>query len=252
MIASVVDLVEEHVCLGGSPFSESIFERWFFACFSQWNVVVREFRSPCLPQFFHELSHCQCWQFRPHEKLQGHLVLQLCLCQVALIYHELDLELVGLVGRILLVEQLPLLVVELSFSGCRSTLEPSSSVQSGRGEIFGGGRGDMYAFSIMTSPVFSPTTFGIHQAEVFLEGWLHSIESDRMSILSEWQDRCRPNIPRLWASSMRYASFVQDMAHSSQSFQDLYALCPWDQQTERILFVSCSNSDLQELLQSWW
>ena len=33
-------------------------------------------------------------------------MLQLCLYQVALIYHELDLELVGLVGRSLLVEQL--------------------------------------------------------------------------------------------------------------------------------------------------
>ena len=32
--------------------------------------------------------------------------------QVALIYHELDLELVGLVGRILLVEELLLLVVD--------------------------------------------------------------------------------------------------------------------------------------------
>ena len=43
MIDSVVDLVEEHVDLGGSQFSESIVERWYFARVSQWNVVVLEF-----------------------------------------------------------------------------------------------------------------------------------------------------------------------------------------------------------------
>ena len=40
MIDSVVDLVEEHVDLGGSQFSESIVERWYFARVSQRNVVV--------------------------------------------------------------------------------------------------------------------------------------------------------------------------------------------------------------------
>ena len=43
MIDSVVDPVEEHVDLGGSQFSESIVERWYFACVSQRNVVVMEF-----------------------------------------------------------------------------------------------------------------------------------------------------------------------------------------------------------------
>ena len=36
-------LVEEHVDLGGSQFSESILERWYFARVSQRNVVVLEF-----------------------------------------------------------------------------------------------------------------------------------------------------------------------------------------------------------------
>ena len=31
---------------------------------------------------------------------------------------------------------------------------------------------------------------------MFLEGWLHSIESDRTSILSSQQDWCRPNVLR--------------------------------------------------------
>ena len=43
MIDSVVDLFEEHVDLGGSQFSESIVERWYFARISQRNVVVLEF-----------------------------------------------------------------------------------------------------------------------------------------------------------------------------------------------------------------
>ena len=46
MIDSVVDLVEEHVDLDGSQFSESILERWYFARVS----VVQEFGSPCLPR----------------------------------------------------------------------------------------------------------------------------------------------------------------------------------------------------------
>ena len=43
MIDCVVDLVEQHVDLGGSKFSESIVERWYFARVSQRNVVVLEF-----------------------------------------------------------------------------------------------------------------------------------------------------------------------------------------------------------------
>ena len=53
--------------------------------------------------------------------------------QVALIHHELDWELVGLIGKTWFVEQLLLLVVEqlpLSSRGCRSTFEPNSFVQS--------------------------------------------------------------------------------------------------------------------------
>ena len=42
----VVDLVEEHVDLGGSQFSESILERLYSAHASQWNVVTLEFGSP--------------------------------------------------------------------------------------------------------------------------------------------------------------------------------------------------------------
>ena len=50
MSGSVVNLFEEHVELGGSQFSESILERWYFARISQRNVVVLEFGSPCLPR----------------------------------------------------------------------------------------------------------------------------------------------------------------------------------------------------------
>ena len=59
MIESVVDLVEEHVDLGGSQFSETILERWHFARASQKNVVILEFGSPHSPRsalFAHDLS----------------------------------------------------------------------------------------------------------------------------------------------------------------------------------------------------
>ena len=88
MIDSVVDLVEERVDLGGSRSSESILERWHFAIASQKNVAVLNFWSPCLPQFFHELPHCRCWASWSHDILQVRLVLQRCVYQVALIYHE--------------------------------------------------------------------------------------------------------------------------------------------------------------------
>ena len=53
---------------------------------------------------------------------------------------------------------------------------------------------------------------------------IDSIVFDRMLILSESQDQYQPNIPRLDVSSMRYASIVHDVVHSSQSLQDLDAL----------------------------
>ena len=59
MIDSVVDLVEEHVGLGGSQFSESILERRYSADASQQNVVTLEFGSPCSPRsalFAHDLN----------------------------------------------------------------------------------------------------------------------------------------------------------------------------------------------------
>ena len=66
MIDSVLDLVEEHVDLGGSQFSESIVERWYFARVSQRNVGVLEFGSPCLPHspsLIHDSRHDQQWIF---------------------------------------------------------------------------------------------------------------------------------------------------------------------------------------------
>ena len=48
MLDFVVDLVEEHVDLDGSQFSESNLERWYSARASQRNVAVLEFGSPFL------------------------------------------------------------------------------------------------------------------------------------------------------------------------------------------------------------
>ena len=74
--------------------------------------------------------------------------------RVSPFYRDLDLGLVGLVGNFVLVEQLLLLVVE-------QLLNPNSFIQSCVKEIFGGGRGDAYTFSHMTSPVSIRTTFVI-------------------------------------------------------------------------------------------
>ena len=66
MIDSVVDLVEEHVDLDGSQFSEPIVERWYFARVSHQNVVVLEFGGPCLPRtpsLTHDSRHDQQWIF---------------------------------------------------------------------------------------------------------------------------------------------------------------------------------------------
>ena len=66
MIDSVVDLFEEHVNLGGSQFSESILERWYFARIAQRNVVNLEFGSRCLPRApssVHDSRHEQQWIF---------------------------------------------------------------------------------------------------------------------------------------------------------------------------------------------
>ena len=82
MIHFVVDLVEEHVDLDGSQFSESILERWYS---TRRNAVVLEFGSPCPPRspllthdsrhdqqrifpFSYEVFHLQRWTFRFHEQ----------------------------------------------------------------------------------------------------------------------------------------------------------------------------------------
>ena len=66
MIGSVKNLFEQHVELGGSQFSESIVERWYFARISQRNVVLLKFGSPCLPRSpssVHDSRHEQQWIF---------------------------------------------------------------------------------------------------------------------------------------------------------------------------------------------
>ena len=67
-----------------------------------------------------------------------------------------------------------------------------------------------------------------NKLEVFLEGYLHSIEFDRMSILFESQDQYQPK-PRLDVSFKHCASIVLDVVQRSQYVQDLDALCLWDQ-----------------------
>ena len=63
-----------------------------------------------------------------------------------------------------------------------------------------------------------------------------------MSILSELSDQYEPNTASwcFFHASCRYCA--------RQSFQDLCALCSWDQQAKRILSISSSNFDLQAFI----
>ena len=82
--------------------------------------------------------------------------------QVAPICNELDLELVGLFGRISLRTTSPSGCRATSPSGCRATFEPHSFVHSCFSEIFGGGRGDSHNFSqfyrAYQEPLMFPTS----------------------------------------------------------------------------------------------
>ena len=90
-----VDLVEEIVGEGGSRSSSQVHEHDSYQLVSQQNVAIQAFWSRCQPRstlgarYFH------------HGKQQG-----------SPFYHDLGLDLVGLIGHFLLVAQLLLLVVE--------------------------------------------------------------------------------------------------------------------------------------------
>ena len=84
-----------------------------------------------------------------------------------------------------------------------------------------------------------------NKLEVFLEGWLHSIESDRMLILFESKNEYQPKISRLDASSMHCARIALDVVQKSQCGQGLCDFRLLDQQARRTLFVFCSNLDIQ-------
>ena len=81
MIDLFVDLIEEHVDLGGFQFSDSIDERSYYARISERNVVCL-LRSPSLNhdsrhdqqrifQFFYIVLHHQRWACRLHDKLES-------------------------------------------------------------------------------------------------------------------------------------------------------------------------------------
>ena len=122
------------------------------------------------------------------------------------------LGLVGLVGSLLLVEQL---------------LNPNSFIQSCFKEIFGGGRGDAYTFSCMISPVFLPNNFRDTKS------WECFVKNDGVrSRLIELQSFLLSKIDvdpihRVFdVSSTLSACTVQDAVLSGRSCQDPCVLCP--------------------------
>ena len=182
------------------------------------------FRWTCLNYLCLNRSHRSVWRTEFFAKRinidpgNGTCFFHLACYQVAPICHELDLELVGLVGKFLLVEQLLLLIVEQLPNPILFSIRPSmrSLVEAEVTCI-------LSRKWLLQFPSWQLMEY--NKLEVFLEGWLHSIEFDRMSILSESQDQYRPNIPRLDVSSMHCAGIVHDVVHSSQSFQDPCDFC---------------------------
>ena len=63
--------------------------------------------------------------------------------------------------------------------------------------------------------------------ELFLERWLHSVECDRMSIISELQDQYQPNTPRLGVSSMRYAGLCTTWYREVNLFRIFMIFVSW-------------------------
>ena len=125
-----------------------------------------------------------------------------------------------LVGKILLVEQLlllvvvqlPLLIVEQLFNPILLSIR--ASVRSlAEVEV----TCILFRIGLLQSSISQLLDY--NKLEVFLEGWLHSIVSDRISILSESQDWCRPNTLCFDVCSILSACTKQDAVHSGQSFR---------------------------------
>ena len=156
--------------------------------------------------------------------------------------HELDLELVGSFDW--------KLQDTCSASARWTWSEPNSLFHSCFNEIFGGGWFDMKTFSKDFSN-FSMNFRNTISWKCFLKDDCIRSSLTECQSFPESKDWCRPNILCSDVSSMLYASIVHDAVHSNQSHQDPCDSCPQDQQTRKILFVSCSNFDLQLSIQSW-
>ena len=174
----VVDLVEEHVGEGGSRSSWPSHKHESSQVVSQQNVAIRVFWSQCqarwaliardlerdlrhgkqrVSTFYHDLFCLQRWSSCCHQMnvFVWHLARDLrhgkqrvsVVSWFGFGFGWFDWELLacwttGPYGR-------------------WATSEPNSFMQSCFKEIFGGGRGDAYTFSYMTSSVSIRTTFGI-------------------------------------------------------------------------------------------
>ena len=165
--------------------------------------------------------------------------------RVSPFYHVLGLDLVGLIGNFLLVEQLLLLVVEQLLNPIlssnhvsRKSLEEAEATQI------------LSRIWLLQFP--SEQLSGYNKLGVFREEWWRSIVSDRTSILSSKQDWCRHTIPCFDVSSMPYACVVQDAVPPSRSCQDPCVLYPYDPQAKKILSVCCSNYVLPISILNWW
>ena len=152
-------------------------------------------------------------------------------------FYKLDYGLVGLVGNLLLVEQL----LDPIQSSNHFSKKSSAAVE----EI-------LILFPLWFLQFPSSKLSGYNRRGVYCEGWWRSIASDRTLILSFEQVWCRPNTPCFDVSSTLYACTVQDAVLPDRSSQDLCVLNPQDSQAERILSVFCSNFGLPVSILNWW
>ena len=191
---------------------------------SQQNVSIRVFWSRCQPRL----------------PLSAHLVSKQ---RVSPFYHALGLDLVGLIGNFLLVEQLLFLVVE-------QLLNPILSSNHVSRKFLEEAEATHILSRIWLFQFPSEQLSGYNKLGVFREEWWRSIVSDRTSILSSKQDWCRHTIPCFDVSSMPYTCVVQDAVPPSRSCQDPCVLYPYDPQAKKNT-VCLLLKNLASRYQSW-
>ena len=162
-------------------------------------------------------------------------------------YHDLGLELVGLIGNFWIVEQLVHLVVEQLLNSILSSSHVSRRSLA-EAEV------DAYTFSYMTSPVSILTTFGIQQAgSVFVKN--DSVRSSliELQILFFRARLMSTQYTVFWCFFHALCMYCAWRgAFKSIVIRILVVFVHGIHRQKGILSVCCSNFDLPVLIPNWW